>query len=79
MLFVPIGGIQYVVVSKRMETLCYWFQVLGLIVMLFHKLWKPLWLVPSGGTHCVVVFKRMKIIVLSIPSVGTYSAMALNG
>jgi len=36
-------------------------------------------LVPSGGTHCVVVFKRMKIIVLSIPSVGTYSAIASNG
>jgi hypothetical protein len=25
-------------------------------------------LVPSGGTHCVVVFKKKKIVVLLVPS-----------
>jgi hypothetical protein len=41
-------------------------------MLLFSKGWKPLWLVPSGETHCVVVSKRMEIIALSIPSVRTY-------
>lgn len=49
-----------------------WFQVVKPIVLLFPKGWKPLWLVPSGETHYVVVSKRMEIIALSIPSVRTY-------
>jgi len=47
-------------------------------VFLFPKGWKPLWLFPCGGTHYVVISKRRKIIVLSVPSVGTYSTIAPN-